>query len=45
MGLNMKERQVATKEYRGRCQKVTKKEKGVLFDEFIWLTGYHWKSA
>jgi hypothetical protein len=45
MGLNMKERQAVTKEYKGRYQKATKKEKRALLDEFTQLTGYHRKSA
>jgi transposase InsO family protein len=45
MGLNMKEKQAVTGEYRPRYQKATKKEKKALLDEFTRLTGYHRKSA
>jgi hypothetical protein len=45
MGLNMKEKQAVTREYRPRYQKALKKEKKVLLDEFTRLTGYHRKSA
>jgi transposase InsO family protein len=45
MGLNMKEKQAVTREYKPRYQKATKKEKRVLLDEFTRLTGYHRKSA
>ena len=45
MGLNMKEKQAVTREYRPRYQKASKKEKKTLLDEFILLTGYHRKSA
>ena len=45
MGLNMKEKQAVTREYKGRYQKTTKKEKKALLDEFIKLTGYHRKYA
>jgi hypothetical protein len=45
MGLNMKERQAVTREYKGRYQKAAKKEKQALLDEFTRLTGYHRKSA
>jgi hypothetical protein len=49
MGLNMKERQVVTREYKGRYQKAVKKkkkkEKRTLLDEFTRLTGYYRKSA
>ena len=45
MGLNMKEKQAVTREYRPRYQKALKKEKKALLDEFTKLTGYHRKSA
>ena len=45
MGLNMKEKQAVTREYRPRYKKATKKEKKALLDEFTRLTGYHRKSA
>ncbi|MDR2070130.1 MAG: hypothetical protein LBP81_01745 [Treponema sp.] len=45
MGLNMKEKQAVTLEYKARYQKTTKKAKSALLDEFTRLTGYHRKSA
>ena len=45
MGLNMKEKQAVTREYRPRYRKASKKEKKALPDEFTKLTGYHRKSA
>ena len=45
MGLNMKERQAVTREYKPRYQQARKKEKTVLLDEFIRQTGYRRKSA
>jgi len=45
MGLNMKEKQAITREYKPRYQKASKKEKKALLDEFTVLTGYHRKSA
>jgi hypothetical protein len=45
MGLNMKEKQAVTREYKARYQKATKKVKSGLLDEFTRLTGYHRKSA
>jgi hypothetical protein len=45
MGLNMKEKQAVTREYKTRYQKAAKKEKRTLLDEFTRLTGYHRKSA
>ena len=45
MGLNMKEKQAVTREYRPRYQKAGKKEKRTLPDEYTKLTGYHLKSA
>jgi len=45
MGLNMKERQAVTREYKPRYQKAKKKDKKALLDEFTKLTGYHRKSA
>ena len=44
MGLNMKEKQAVTREYRPRYLKASKKEKKTLLDEFTKLTGYHRKS-
>jgi hypothetical protein len=41
----MKERQAVTREYKPRYQKAQKKEKMILLDEFIRLTGYRRKSA
>jgi hypothetical protein len=45
MGLNMKERQAVTREYKTRYHKAAKKEKSALLTEFTRLTGYHRKSA
>jgi hypothetical protein len=45
MGLNMKEKQAVTREYKTRYQKATKKEKAAVLDEFTRLSGYHRKSA
>jgi hypothetical protein len=45
MGLNMKEKQAVTREYKTRYQKAAKKEKRTLLDEFTRLTGCHRKSA
>ena len=45
MGLNMKEKQAVTREYKSRYQTATKKEKRALLDELTRLTGYHRKSA
>jgi hypothetical protein len=45
MGINMKEKQAVTREYKPRYHKATKKEKKALLDEFTTLTGYHRKSA
>jgi hypothetical protein len=45
MGLNMKEKQAVTREYKPRYQKAKKKEKNTLPDEFTRLTGCHRKSA
>ena len=45
MGLNMKEKQAVTREYKPRYQKATKKEKKALLDEYTRLTGCHRKSA
>jgi hypothetical protein len=41
----MKEKQAVTREYKPRYQKARKKEKTVLLDEFVRLTGYRRKSA
>ena len=45
MGLNMREKQAVTREYKPRYQKARKKEKRALPDGYIKLTGYHRKSA
>ena len=45
MGLNMKEKQAVTREYKPRYQKASKKDKKFLLDELVRLTGYHCKSA
>jgi hypothetical protein len=45
MGLNMKERQAVTREYKPRYHKAAKKEKSALLTEFVRLTGYHRKST
>jgi hypothetical protein len=45
MGLTRKEKQAVTREYKPRYHKASKKEKKILLDEFIRLTGYHRKSA
>ena len=45
MGLNMKERQAVTREFRPRYQKATRKEKKAVLDDFTRLTSYHRKSA
>jgi hypothetical protein len=45
MGLNMKEKQAVTREYKTRYHKATKKVTATLLDEFTRLTGYHRKSA
>jgi hypothetical protein len=45
MGLNMKEKQAVTREYKTRYQKAAKKAKAALLDEFTRLTGCHRKSA
>jgi hypothetical protein len=41
----MKEKQAVTSKYSSWYQKVSKKEKAALLDEFTLLTGYHQKSA
>jgi hypothetical protein len=41
MGLNMKEKQAVSREYKTRYQATTKKAKPALLDEFTRLTGYH----
>jgi hypothetical protein len=41
MGLTMKEKRVITKEVAERYRKVSKREKGMILDEFIQLTGYN----
>ncbi len=43
MGLTMKEKQSITKETVQRYKKATKKDKGMILDEFIQLTGYNRK--
>jgi hypothetical protein len=45
MGLNMKEKQAVTREYKTRYQKASKKEKPAILAEFTRLAGYHRKSA
>ena len=45
MGLNMREKQAVTREYKPHYKQASKKEKKALLDEFIKLTGYHRKSA
>ncbi|MGC8758304.1 MAG: transposase, partial [Caldisericaceae bacterium] len=40
MSLSLKERKAVVKEEAARYQKVTKKEKGKMLDEFVKLTGY-----
>ena len=45
MGLNMREKQAVTGEYKPRYQKASKKDKKSILDEFTRLTGYHRKSA
>jgi hypothetical protein len=45
MGLNMKEKQAVTREYKPRYQKASKKDKKAILDEYTRLTGYHRKSA
>jgi hypothetical protein len=44
-GLNMKEKQAVTGEYKTRYQKASKKAKPALPGEFTRLAGYHRKSA
>jgi hypothetical protein len=39
MGLTMKEKQAAAREYKTRCQAAAKKAKSALLDEFTRLTG------
>jgi hypothetical protein len=43
MGLNMKEKQTVTKDYKEPYQKAAKKEKRALLDQFTRLTGYRRK--
>ena len=45
MGLQMKEKQAVTREYRPRYQEAGKKEKSEALDQFIALTGYNRKYA
>ena len=45
MGLNMREKQAVTREYKPRYLKASKKEKKTLLDEYVRLTGCHRKSA
>ena len=45
MGLNMREKQAVTREYKPRYKQASKKEKKALLDDFIKLAGYHRKSA
>ena len=41
MGVNMKEKQAVTREYKTRYQAATKQAKSALLDECIRLPGYH----
>jgi len=41
MGLEMKVRRAVLKELAGRYQRCTKREKGLVLDEFVGLTGYN----
>jgi ABC-type oligopeptide transport system substrate-binding subunit len=41
MGLNMKEKQAVTREYKTRYQAAAKQAKSALLDECIRLPGYH----
>ncbi len=41
MGLTMKERKSVTKELSIRYQKASKKQKGIMLDEFTALAGYN----
>lgn len=41
MGLMMKEKKAVTKEVAKRYQRASKKQKGVILNEFIALTGYN----
>lgn len=41
MGLTMKERKAVTREVAMRYQRASKKQKGIILNEFIALTGYH----
>lgn len=41
MGLTMKERSAVTKEIAKRYQRATKKQKGIILDEFIALSSYN----
>jgi hypothetical protein len=45
MGLNMREKQAVTREYKTCYQTASKKEKKAILDDFTKLTGYHRKSA
>lgn len=40
MALSMKEKGKVTKEIAGRYQKATKKERGLILDQFVLLSGY-----
>lgn len=40
MALSMKEKKAVAKETTGRYQKATKKERGLILDEFTSLTSY-----
>jgi len=40
MGLEMKVRRAVLKELAGRYQRGTKREKGLVLEEFVGLTGY-----
>jgi hypothetical protein len=41
MGLEMKVRRAVLKELAGRYQRDTKREKGLVLEEFVGLTGYN----
>jgi hypothetical protein len=45
MGLSMQEKKAVTVQIRSRYQKAERKEKSVILNEFIQLTGYRRKSA
>jgi hypothetical protein len=41
----MNERKAVTREIRGEYHKAGKKEKGLILDQYVRLTGYTWKYA